>query len=90
MTFNIFFQTVFVSYTDKKNVAYHSFAMYIYSLNKYLILNANACSYFLKRVTALHCSSRVFATWRELCKFLVDSLKFTVSHDIFEDDKVNI
>lgn len=52
------------------------------------------CSYFLKRVTALYCSSRVFATWRELCKFPVDSQKFpdasTVSSDIFEDYKVYI
>lgn len=50
------------------------------------------CSYFLKRVTALYCSSRVFATWRELCKFPVDSQKFpdasTVSSDILEDYKV--
>lgn len=58
----------------KKIVAYHSFAMYIYSLNKYI-----RCSVFLlsERVTALYCSSRVFATWRELCKFLVDRQKFT-------------
>lgn len=75
----------------KKIVAYHSFAMYIYSLNKYI-----RCSVFLfsERVTALYCSSRVFATWRELCKFLVDSQKFTdastVSSDIFEDYKVYI
>lgn len=75
----------------KKIVAYHSFAMYIYSLNKYI-----RCSVFLfsERVTALYCSSRVFATWRELCKFRVDSQKFTdastVSSDIFEDYKVYI
>lgn len=75
----------------KKIVAYHSFAMYIYSLNKYI-----RCSVFLfsERVTALYCSSRVFATWRELCKFPVDSQKFTdastVSSDIFEDYKVYI
>lgn len=65
--------------------------MYIYSLNKYI-----RCSVFLfsERVTALYCSSRVFATWRELCKFPVDSQKFTdastVSSDIFEDYKVYI
>lgn len=75
----------------KKIVAYHSFAMYIYSLNKYI-----RCSVFLfyERVTALYCSSRGFATWRELCKFPVDSQKFTdastVSSDIFEDYKVYI
>lgn len=65
--------------------------MYIYSLNKYI-----RCSVFLfsERVTALYCSSRVFATWRELCKIPVDSQKFTddstVSSDIFEDYKVYI
>lgn len=75
----------------KKIVAYHSFAMYIYSLNKYI-----RCSVFLfsERVTALYCSSRGFATWRELCKCPVDSQKFTdastVSSDIFEDYKVYI
>lgn len=75
----------------KKIVAYHSFAMYICSLNKYI-----RCSVFLfsERVTALYCSSRGFATWRELCKFPVDSQKFTddstVSSDIFEDYKVYI
>lgn len=65
--------------------------MYIYSLNKYI-----RCSVFLfsERVTALYCSSRGFATWRELCKFPVDIQKFTdtstVSSDIFEDYKVYI
>lgn len=73
------------------NQLWHIIAMYIYSLNKYI-----RCSVFLfsERVTALYCSSRVFATWRELCKFLVDSQKFTdastVSSDIFEDYKVYI
>lgn len=45
--------------------------MYIYSLNKYI-----RCSVFLfsERVTALYCSSRGFATWRELCKLTVRNL----------------
>lgn len=47
------------------------------------------CSYFLKELLPF-----TAATWRELCKFPVDSQKFTdastVSSDIFEDYKVYV
>lgn len=90
---NIYFQTVFVYYTEKK--MWHIIALlciFIHWINIFDVKNANNVFFFSETSYCPLLQLSSFATWRELCKFPVDSQKFpdasTVSSDILEDYKV--